>query len=246
MTSNHAASQDQLITVAVVPPSLELAEHISELVKHRRTHWDDAGQLCALVGLDQDVLDSVERNGVHAPLAHIHAYAHALGMDTTLRLEVRAISAREFSSCEACGSHKTFHPQQHLSVVGTCVDTGISMLVEALYDLSIRTSMSCQGGASDDAHLVFPTLDDARAFFSVVDRGDESLRLRAGLRPFHSSDLGNQKLKSWEHSIRWHLQPGDVLADAVTWVRFAPEEIKALTRLMQAPPKPSAWATSRR
>jgi hypothetical protein len=246
MTRNHAAGVSLNNTVAEVPPSIELAEHIADLVQHRRAQWDDIAALCALADLDHDVLDSVERNGIHAPLAHIHAYAHALGMDTTLRLDVRSVADKSFSSCQACGSHQTFHAQTHLSAIDTCVDAKLALLIEALYDLGIKTSMSCEGGSSDDAHLVFPTLADAQAFFSVVDRGDEGLRLRAGLRSFHSSDLGKQKFKAWEHSIRWHLQPGDVLADAVSWVRFSPAEIKGLTRLMQSPPGPSPWATRSR
>jgi hypothetical protein len=228
--------------VPVVQPSTDLAEHVAALVQHRRTHHDDVVALCELVGLDQEILDSVERNGMHAPLAHIHAYANAMGLDTSLRVKPKALGPKQFESCKQCGSHPTFHTQRHLVAVNACVDVNIAMLVEALFNLSIHTTMSCEGGAGEDAHLVFSTLEDVRAFFSIVDRGDEALRLRAGLRPFHASDLGKQKLKTWEHSIRWHVQPGDLLADAVSWVRFSPGELKGLTRLMQAPPGPSALA----
>jgi hypothetical protein len=228
-----------------VPRSKDLAEHIAALIRHRREHWEDTVTLCQESGLDPVIAESVERNGMHAPLAHIHSYADAIGLDTALHVAPQGNRHRAHQSCEECGRQPTLHRQTHLSALDACVDAGLANLLDALFNLSIRTALSCEGGSHDDAHLVFPTLDDARAFFSIVDRGDESLRLRAGLRPLSPRDIGKAKFRTWEHSIRWFLQPGDLLADATVWVRFAPSEIKGLSRLMASPPPPPPLAQRR-
>jgi hypothetical protein len=234
-------------TVCTMRRSRDLVDHIAALIRHRHEHWQDASKLCEHSGLDPQVADSVERFGVLAPLAHIHSYADALGMDASLLLSPHGSRKPAFESCEKCGKQRTHHRQMHLMALDTCVDAKIAYLLEALVDLGIRTSMSCEGDAHDDAHLVFPAIDDARAFFSIVDRGDEALRLRAGLRPLSPMDVGRKrKTRTWEHSIRWFVQPGDLLADGVCWVRFDPAEIKGLTRLMASPPKPPPIATMQR
>jgi hypothetical protein len=233
-------------TVSTMRRSRDLVDHIAALIRHRHEHWQDTGSLCEHSGLDPEIADSVERQGVLAPLAHIHSYADALGMDASLLLSPHAGRKPAFESCQACGKQRTHHRQMHLMALDACVDAKIAYLLEALVDLGIRTSMSCEGDSHDPAHLVFPSIDDARAFFSVIDRGDEGLRLRAGLRPVSPMDFAKKKGRTWEHSIRWFVQPGDLLANGVCWVRFDPSEIKGLTRLMAAPPKPPAIATMQR
>lgn len=226
--------------------SKDLAEHIAALIRHRRDHWEDTVALCQESGLDPVVAESVERNGVHASLAHINSYADAIGLDTALHVAPRGNKARSHQSCELCGKHPTLHRQTHLSALDACVDEGLANLLNALFNLSIRTVLSCEGSGLENAHLVFPTLDDARAFFSIVDRGDDGVRLRAGLRPLTPRDIGKNEFRPWEHSIRWFLQPGDLLADANVWVWFAHSEIKGLSRLMASPPPPPALAQRRR
>lgn len=221
-----------------MPNLADIAAEIANLVVQRRTTWPDPEQLCTLTGLEIDVLRSVERLGTNASLAHIEQYAAALGATATLRVVRHRPALRDHRSCEVCGAVPTMHPQRHVTEAAACVDEGIAPLVIALHGVGIRTELSCEGGHAEPAYLLFPTLEDTRAFYALVDRADDAVRLRANLRQVTPNDIGHGGMH-WENSVRWFLRPGSLLADAMCWVRFDHREITPLTRLAQNPPAPS-------
>lgn len=221
-----------------MPNLADIAAEIAKLVVQRRTTWPDTEQLCTLTGLDPEVLRTVERLGTHAPLAHVEQYAAALGATATLRVVHHKPSLRDHRSCEMCGEAPTMHPQRHIVEAAACVDEGIAPLVIALHGVGIRTELSCEGSLTEPAHLYFPTLEDTRAFYALVDRADDAVRLRANLRQLTPNDIGHGGMH-WENGVRWYLRPGSLLADAMCSVRFDRREIPVLTRLAQNPPAPS-------
>ncbi len=229
-------------TVLAMSNIAETASEIAGLVVYRRTTWPDPEQLCAVSGLAIDVLRSVERLGTNAPFSHIEQYATALGVSASVRLFSNRPRTKQHRSCEDCPPQDTMHEQVHVWEVRACVDAGIAPLVAALHAIGIATALSCEGGADTQAHLLFPTLKDVRAFYAVVDRGPEQIRLRANLRPFNAADAHTPSSAYWENSVRWFLQPGSLLADAMCFVRFGAAEIEHLTRLALNPPKPALHA----
>ena len=232
-------------TVGSMSNLAETAAEIASLVVYRRATWPDTDQLCAITQLPLEVLHSVERHGTNAPFSHIEQYAAALGVSASVRLFANRPQVKNYSSCEECPPQATIHEQVHVWEVRCCVDAGIAPLIAALHSVGIATVLSCEGGPDTQAHLLFPTLQDTRAFYALVDRGPEGIRLRANLRPLNASDAAATANTYWESSVRWFLQPGSLLADAMCFVRFDPSDIKHLTQLAQNPPLPALSALMR-
>lgn len=217
-----------------------IAAAVARLVVLRRRLWPDTTLWCAATELDEAVVARVERQGPDAPLSDVAAYADALGLDTDLYVTPGVTRHKPHRSCELCSQAATWHPQVHVGTLEVCLDEGVAPLVLALYDIGIRTEWSCEGDDETPAHLVFASLEDARTFYAIVDRADDGLRLRAGLRDATADDIAARRTGgSWSHSVRWHVTPGSLLAEARCSVRFPNSDIAPLVRLALRPPAPA-------
>jgi hypothetical protein len=221
-------------------PHHSIAAAVARLVVLRRRLWPDTTEWCAATELDAGVVSRVERQGPNAPLADVAAYADALGLDADLHVAPGVTRHKPYRSCELCGQAASWHPQVHVASLAVCLDEAVAPLVVALWDIGIRTEWSCQGDDEHPAHLVFASLEDARTFYAVVDRAGDDLRLRAGLRDATAEDIAARRTgSSWSHSVRWHVKPGSLLAEARCSVRFPADDLPALVRLANRPPAPA-------
>lgn len=216
----------------------QFSSQIAELVRERQRREVTLAQLADSADVDIEILMSVERSGVGAPLGHLRAYAEALGYDVGLIVTAEShIAQRTNVRCDTCGGGATFHPQLHLTLLNHCVDVGLTELIKALHSCGIRVSGGCQGfidgRRGGEAHVVLPTLADARVFYALVDRATTTMTNRAGLRGHH---VGGG---SWSSAVRWDVLPGELLADATCVVRFPASDLAELTDLAANPPKPA-------
>ena len=223
----------------------QFASQISDLVRERQRRNISVEELAETQDIDVEILRAVERSGSGAALGHIRTYAEALGYDIGLVVVAEPrIQQRPHLKCEKCGESSTHHVQTHVDILDACIDTGLVQLVKALYSVGVRVLSGCQGfedgRRGGEAHIVLPSLADARTFFAIVDRDRGQLAARAGLRGAHT--LGG----SWSSAVRWDVLPGELLADATCVVRFPATDLDTLSELANNPPKPALAATRRR
>lgn len=213
----------------------QIAEKLADLIKERQRREVTLEELSQRTGTPVEVLQSVERGGVRTSVQAMCAYAEALGYEASIALHAEGvITEKKHRTCESCGEAPKHHRQHHSILLGCCVDEGVAALWVALAGVGILVTGACEGWSDSrrggEAHLTFPTIADARAFFALVDRSPGDLPWRAGLR-------GGRVPNAWSSSVAWEMMPGDLLADARVIVRFPPSDVKLLENLAKNPPR---------
>lgn len=212
-----------------------ISQRLADLVAERQKREISLETLAELSGASIETLQAVERHGVRASVQAMCEYAHALGYEASLALHAEEeLSRRTYATCEACGEVAKYHKQHHSVLLGCCVDEGVADLWLALVGLGIQVTGACEGWSDNrrggEAHLTFPTIADARAFYALVDRSPGELPWRAGLR-------AGRRSGAWTSSVAWEMLPGDLLADARVIVRFPSSDVRPLAELAKRPPR---------